>query len=129
MDWEVVYEDLKKLSWVILLILSLFSYFLFSPAQTLGTVIGGLLIITNFKIFQSSICKIFYKADFIRINKVSIILKYYIRLIAIGFVIFLLLMKGWVDPVGLAIGLSTLVISITILGISMAFKIKDEEAS
>ena len=129
MDWETVYKYWGFWNWTILLILSLFSYFLLSPAQTLGTVIGGLLIITNFKIFQSSICKIFYKADFIRINKTSIILKYYIRLIAIGFVIFLLLMKGWIDPVGLAIGLTTLVISITILGISMAFKIKDEEAS
>ena len=37
--------------------------------------------------------------------------------------------KEWIDPVGLAIGLSTMVIAITILGICMALKIKDEEAS
>ena len=129
MDWEVVYEDLKFWNWIILLILSLFSYFLLSPGQTLGTIIGGLLIITNFKIFQHSICKIFNNDEYIKINKTFIILKYYIRLITLGFVIYFLLMKGWIDPIGLALGLSTLVISITILGIGMALKIKDEETS
>jgi hypothetical protein len=129
MDWKVVYEDLKFRNWIILFILSLFSYILLSPEQTLGTIIGGLLIIANFRIFQHSICRIFKNTDLIRINKISIILKYYIRLIALGLIIFILLMKGWVDPIGLTLGLSTLVISITILGIGMAFKKEDEEAS
>lgn len=129
MNWDVVYKDLKFWNWITLLILSLFSYFLLSPGKTLGTIIGGLLIITNFNIFQHSICKIFKKADCIRINKASIIFKYYIRLITLGFIIFLLLMEEWIDPVGLALGLSTLVISITILGIGMALKIKNKEAS
>lgn len=128
MYWEIVYKDLKILNWIILLILSLSSYILLSPEQTLGTIIGGLLIITNFKVLQHSIRRIFNNTDFKKINKTSIILKYYIRLIILGFIIFLLLMKGWINPVGLAIGLSTLVISITILGIGMVLKTKNEEA-
>ena len=128
MYWEIVYKDLKFLNWITLLILSLLSYILLSPEQTLGTIIGGLLIITNFKVFQHSIRRIFNNTDFKKINKTSIILKYYIRLITLGFIIFLLLMKGWINPVGLAIGLSTLVISITILGIGMVLKTKNEEA-
>ena len=128
MYWEIVYKDLKILNWIILLILSLSSYILLSPEQTLGTIIGGLLIIANFNVFQHSIRRIFNSTDFKKINKTSIILKYYIRLITLGFIIFLLLMKGWINPVGLAIGLSTLVISITILGIGMVLKTKNEEA-
>lgn len=128
MYWEIVYKDLKFLNWITLLILSLLSYILLSPEQTLGTIIGGLLIITNFNVFQHSIRRIFNSTDFKKINKTSIILKYYIRLITLGFIIFLLLMKGWINPVGLAIGLSTLVISITILGIGMVLKTKNEEA-
>lgn len=128
MYWEIVYKDLKFLNWITLLILSLLSYILLSPEQTLGTIIGGLLIIANFNVFQHSIRRIFNSTDFKKINKTSIILKYYIRLITLGFIIFLLLMKGWINPVGLAIGLSTLVISITILGIGMVLKTKNEEA-
>ena len=128
MYWEIVYKDLKFLNWITLLILSLLSYILLSPEQTLGTIIGGLLIIANFNVFQHSIRRIFNSTDFKKINKTSIILKYYIRLIILGFIIFLLLMKGWINPVGLAIGLSTLVISITILGIGMVLKTKNEEA-
>ena len=128
MDWETTYKDLKSLNWIVLLILSLFSYFILSPDKALGTVIGGLLIIANFRFFQNSICKIFNKSEFIRINKITIILKYYIRLLILGFIIFFPIMKGWVDPIGLVIGLSTTVIAITVLGISMIFKIKDEEA-
>ena len=128
MYWEIVYKDLKFLNWITLLILSLLSYILLSPEQTLGTIIGGLLIIANFNVFQHSIRRIFNSTDFKKINKTSIILKYYIRLITLGFIIFLLLMRGWINPVGLAIGLSTLVISITILGIGMVLKTKNEEA-
>lgn len=129
MDWETVYKYWGFWNWTILFILSLFSYFLLSPKQTFGVIIGGLLIITNFKILQHSICKIFHNADSIRINKISIILKYYIRLLILGLVIFVMIMNGWIDPVGLAIGLSTVITAITVFGISTAFKIKDKEAS
>jgi len=129
MDWEIIYEELKARNWVILLILSSLSYFVLSPAQTLGTILGGLLIIANFKLLQHTIRKAFSSDGRFNAGKVSIIAKYYLRLLVLGIIIFVLIDKGWVDPIGLAIGLSTVVISISVLGISMAKKILKEEAS
>jgi hypothetical protein len=129
MNWETVYEDIKTKSWITLFILSSFSYFFLSYTQTLGTILGGLLIILNFRVFQRGIRKAFSPDKVLRTGKTSIILKYYFRLFVLAVILFILLWNGWVDPIGLAIGLSTVVISIVTLGISMAFKRSTREAS
>ncbi len=122
MDWEVIYEELKSKSWIVLLILASASYFMFSPTRTLGTIIGGLLIIANFQVFQHTIRKAFTPDAGPKSRKIAIIAKYYLRLLSLGIIIFVLMGKGWVDPVGLAMGLSTVVISISILGIRLAIR-------
>ena len=129
MDWDTIYEDLKVRNWVILLILSSLSYFLLSPTQTLGTIIGGFLVIANFKIFQHTLHEAFCSGGQLKTKRISIILKFYFRLLALGLIMAVLIVKEWVDPVGLAIGLSTVVIAITFLGVSMALKTKGKEAS
>ncbi|MFC1869279.1 ATP synthase subunit I [Thermodesulfobacteriota bacterium] len=129
MDWKIIYEDLKAQNWIILLILSSISYFLLSPSQTLGTILGGFLIIANFKVFQHTIRKAFSPDGLLMSKKISIIAKYYFRLLVLGAIIFVLINEGLVDPIGLAIGLSTVVISIVFTGISMAFNTFTKEAS
>jgi hypothetical protein len=129
MDWKIIYEELKVKNWITLLILSSAGYFLLSPGQTLGIITGGLLIIANFKVFQHTIRKAFFPDGLFKGRRISIIARYYIRLLVLGVIIFILIRKGWVDPVGLAIGLSTVVISIIALGIRMAMKIFAGEAS
>ena len=129
MDWNTIYEELKTRNWVILFVLSFISYLLLSPAQTLGTILGGGLIIANFEVFQHTIYKAFSPDGLLRARKLSIIAKYYFRLLAMGIIIFVLIRKEWVDPVGMAIGFSTVIISIVILGISMALKTLKREAS
>ncbi len=49
-------------------------------------------------------------------RKISIFLYYYFRLSVLGVVIFILLKHKLVHPVGLIIGLSTVVIAITVVG-------------
>jgi len=129
MDWDTIYEDLKLRNWIILLILSSLSYFLLSPAQTLGTIIGGFLVIANFNIFQHTLCEAFGNGDQLKTKRISIIFKFSFRLLALGLIMAVLIVKEWVEPVGLAIGLSTVVIAITFLGVSMALKTKGKEAS
>jgi hypothetical protein len=129
MDWKTVYEDLKVQNWIILLILSSISYFLLSPSRTLGTILGGFLIIANFKVFQHTIRNAFSPDGLLVSRKISIIAKYYFRLLVMGVIIFVLINKGLVDPVGLALGLSTVVISIVIFGIGMALNTFTKEAS
>ena len=128
MNWETIYEELKIIYWFVLLIFSSASYFLLSPSTTLGIILGGMLIIANFHIFQYSLSKAFNDREKIKGRRISIYFNYYFRLFALGVIIFMLLRNGHIDPVGLIIGLSTVVIAIAFLGVSMALKTKGGEA-
>jgi len=121
-DWEKVYGDLRKLNWLIVLIMASTSYFLMSASITLGVILGGLIIIANFSVFQRTVRAAFSSEGRMKMTKKSIIVKYYLRLLVLGTIIYILIKYGRVDPVGLAFGLSTVVISILILGISRALK-------
>lgn len=119
MDWEHVYRNLKYLNWVILLLLASISYFLMSNNFTTGVIIGGLMVIANFHVFQHTIRQGF-SADVSRTTKkISVIAKYYLRIAAMGILIYLSLSQKWIDPVGLTVGLSIVVIGIVSLGILM----------
>ncbi len=129
MDWEKTYKDLKKLNWFCLLIMSLVSFFLMSSSFTLGVILGGFIIIANFKVLQHTIRRGFSSQGAMNVSKFFIVVKYYLRLLALGAVICYLIKRGWVDPVGLAVGLSTVVISIVSFGIKSAFKTVTGEAT
>lgn len=128
MKWETIYEELKEKYWLVLFIFSSTSYFLLNPATTLGIIIGGILIITNFHIFQYTLSKAFENNGKLKKRRILIYLNYYFRLFALGVIIFVLLKIGHIDPVGLVIGLSTVVVAIAFLGVSIALKTKGGEA-
>lgn len=93
-----------------------------SPACTLGIILGGLIIIANFNVLQHTILRGFFSEGGLGIRKASIIAKYYLRLAATGVIIFILIGQKWVHPVGLAAGLSIVVVSIVFLGIHLIWK-------
>jgi small-conductance mechanosensitive channel len=129
MDWEHVYRNLKYLNWLILLLLASASCFVMSPAFTAGIIIGGLMVIVNFHALQHTIRQGFSPDDTRKTGKVSVIAKYYLRLAALGIVIYLSLSQKWVDPVGLTVGLSIVVIGIVSLGIQMIRKTFSKETA
>jgi len=128
MDWKILYSTLKTVNWLILLTLSLLSYFFMSSPWTLGVILGGLITIANFSLLQHTIKGVFSSGTIEKTVKVTIVAKYYFRLLALGVILFILITRGWVDPVGLAVGLSTVVFSIVGVGIRMAFKTTTREA-
>ncbi len=123
MEWETFYEDLKKKYWIIFLFISSLSFFTLSPSHTLGVIAGGMASIANFMFLQHTFKKAFGTDFRCKVRKVSIFLYYYFRLLALGLIIFFLLKHKLVHPVGLVIGLSTIVIAITVVGIIMAIRI------
>ena len=129
MDWEIVYKDLRKLNWIVLLILSSFSHLMMSPSLTIGVILGGFIIIANFRIFQHTIRRAFSSEGVMTVSKIMVILKYYFRLLAMGVILYVLITKGWVDPIGLVIGLSTVVISIVSFGINRTLRTYIREAT
>lgn len=122
MDWGDTFKVLKTLNWIILLVLSSTSYFLMGNAFTAGIILGGFLIIANFTLLQHTITKGFRSDGVFEANKGTVIGKYYLRLAALGVLIYLLISRRWVNPVGLAVGLSVVVASIVTLGILRLFK-------
>ena len=129
MDWEKIYKDLRLRNWIILLLFSSISFFLMDNSLTLGIILGGLIITLNFRLFQNTIRGAFSPQGIMKGVKIIIILKYYFRLLTLGIIIYLFIVKGGIDPVGLAIGLSTVVISIVSLGITRALRAHTGEAT
>jgi hypothetical protein len=128
MDWKILHRMLITVNWLVLLVLSLLSFFFMSSAWTMGVILGGLITIANFNILQRTIRRVFSPQVMEKTAKVTIVTKYYFRLLALGAILFVLITKGLVDPVGLAVGLSTVVLSIVGLGIRLALKAGTREA-
>jgi hypothetical protein len=129
MEWKATYRDLKAYSWIILLILAAASALFLSVGHTLGIIFGGLVIIANFNVLQHTIRGAFSDEGQMVKRRAAIIAKYYFRILGLGFIIFFLLSKAWIHPVGLAVGLSTVVISIFCYGIKRAVTTTTSEAA
>lgn len=127
-DWDRTYEDLKRRNWIILLIISLLGYFFMSHSMTFGVISGGFIAIANFAFLQSIIRRAFQFDEIIKAKRIFLVVKSFFRLLILGVIIYILITRGWVDPIGLTIGLSTIVFSIVSYGISRAWKSRTEGA-
>ena len=76
----------------------------------MGLLLGGLIVTVNFHLLSRTLKKALTPPILISHNVV--IAKYYIRFIISGIVIFVLIAKNIVDPIGLILGLSVVVVSI-----------------
>ena len=117
MEWDSLYKKLKILNLEILLVLTSVSFFIMSHAFTAGIVIGGLIALASFHMLQGTIRKGFAPERIQTRKKTSIISKFLLRFGAIGALIYLVISREWVQPVGLVVGLSIVVIGIFILGL------------
>ena len=129
MEWEKIHDDLKIKIWIVLFILSSSGYIFLTPKQTLSIIIGGLIVIVNFKFFEDTLKKAFGNNLLLVSKKTAVFVKIYFRLFALGLIIALLLKFEMVDPTGLAIGLSTVVMAIVLFAVFLALKSKSREAS
>ncbi len=128
MDWEKLVKQLRAQNWIILMILGIASFFLMSSTFTLGIILGGLIIIANFNVLQHTIRSSFSPDGVMKNNKLAIVAKYYFRLAILAVIIYILITNGWVNPIGLAIGLSIVVFSIVSIGIRAVWKTSSGEA-
>ena len=128
MDWKSLQKHLRMLHWVILLVLSSASSLLMPAPFATGVILGGLIAVANFQLLQHTVRGAFLPQGNMKKGKFSIIVKYYLRLFALGVIIYILIAKSFVDPIGFAVGISTIVLSIIGLGINMAMKTKTGEA-
>jgi hypothetical protein len=97
-------------NWVLFVVFSLGGWLLATPGFTRGVFFGGLLVTVNFHLLARTIKKALTPPYLSSHNVV--LAKYYMRFIASGVIIFILITGHFVHPLGLIVGLSVVVASI-----------------
>jgi len=126
---ETQQRILKLVLWGnwLLLALSGLAGFIFAPLDFTGGIIaGGLIVTINFHMLYRTLKKSLTPPHLASHNVVLV--KYYIRFIVSGLVIFLLISGGYVHPLGLFVGLSVVVASIMFATLSEIKKLIFKEA-
>jgi hypothetical protein len=99
----------------------------FAPLDfALGIFCGGVIVTVNFHLLARTLQRALTPPHLASHN--AVLAKYYLRFIVSGFVIFLLIAGGVVNPLGLVIGLSIVVMSIILATIREVKKIIFKEA-
>ncbi|MEE9121127.1 MAG: ATP synthase subunit I [Syntrophobacteria bacterium] len=119
---EALLKRIEQFNWVLLALLATGSFVFFSRKFALGVLVGGILAIANFYLMKRSLLK---ALDPQRKGKTRFVylLKYYLRFAALGLIIALLVIKGWVSPFGMLLGLSIIVLGIALVGVEQARKL------
>lgn len=99
-------------NWIILLALVLLSLFWQSLPVTMGVLSGGVLVIINYRWLGRSLFKVISNPQ--QGAEKGFKRNYLFRLVFIASSIYLLLVRGGVHPIALAVGLSVVVINIAI---------------
>ena len=99
-------------NWVLLVSISLLGLLAASPAFARGLIFGGLIVTINFHLLARTLNKALQPRRLASPN--IILVKYYIRFVISGVIIFFLIRQQVVNPIGLFVGLSVVVASITL---------------
>ena len=115
-----------RANWILFVITSGVGFFIFTPAFAGGILCGGLLVTDNFHLLARTLKRALTPPNLTSHNVV--IAKYFLRFIASGFVIFILIAGHFVNPLGLIIGLSVVVFSIMLATLCELKKLIFKEA-
>jgi len=111
-------------NWVLLTVAGLLGFLVSPPEFAWGIVGGGLIVTINFHLLYRTLKKALTPPHLTSHNVV--IAKYYVRFIASGFILFVLISGHYVNPLGLFIGLSVVVVSIVMAAMMEATKLFKE---
>ncbi len=113
-------------NWVLLALAGMLGFALASPAFAKGILFGGLIVTVNFHLLARTLKRSLKPPHLASPN--VIIAKYYIRFIVSGIIIFLLITQQVVNPLGLVVGLSIVVLSMMSAAVLEMTKLKVKEA-
>lgn len=115
-----------RANWVLLAGATAAGAALAAPDFALGILCGGLIVTVNFYLLARTLRRALTPPHLASHN--AVIAKYYLRFLGSAFIIFLLIAGGVVNPLGLVIGLSVVVVSIILATIREVKKIIFKEA-
>ncbi|WP_300668807.1 ATP synthase subunit I [Desulfoluna sp.] len=115
-----------RANWVILALAAVLGPIIFSADVALGVTCGGLIVTINFHLLSRTLEKGLRPTHLSSGN--VILAKYYVRFLISAVIIFFLISKHLVDPLGLILGLSVVVVSVTLATVCELMKLIFREA-
>jgi hypothetical protein len=107
-------------NWILLVVLAVGGFLLRTWDFGWGVLAGGLIVSVNFHFLYRTLKK---SLDPLKLSRPGIILgKYYIRFLISALIIYVLISEHYVEPLGLILGLSVIVISLLI---GLAYEVKE----
>ncbi len=103
---------ITRANWILLFTVSILGFVLLPLDFAQGILFGGLIVSINFHLLSRTLKSALTPPHLSSLS--NVLAKYYLRFIVSGFIIFMLISGHYVDPLGLFIGLSVVVVSITI---------------
>jgi hypothetical protein len=103
-------------NWLLLIVVSTAGLVCFPFAVAMGIFSGGLIVTINFFLLNRTLKKAFRPPHIMSIR--GPLIKYYIRFIISGIIIFILIRTNSVDPIGLVVGLSVVVASMMLAALN-----------
>ena len=110
-------DQVRLRNWILLGTMVLASLVFWDLKVTLGVAAGGALVTTNFRLLHRILKRHFQPEG--RASTASVLVGYYLRFAATGVIILLLLKYRLVHPIGLLIGLSVIVLTLTLTAFSL----------
>ena len=114
-DLQKLIDFITRSNWLILLMGGTIGLMMTPIKFALGIILGGLIVAINFHLLKWTLKKMFHPDTVSERGRSivgNVLVKYYIRFAISGFLIFLLISKNIVHPVGLLAGLSVVVASV-----------------
>ncbi len=122
-----LFKFVMRTNWILFFFASMIGFFLMPSDFARGIVFGGLIVTINFHLLYRTLKKAFSPPHLASIR--AILGKYYMRFIVSGLIIFVLISEHFVDPLGLFVGLSVVVASITLATFCELTKLIFKEAT
>ena len=113
-------------NWILLGVVGIAGLMTTALDFALGMIAGGLIATVNFHLLYRTLKKSLTPPHIASHN--AVLVKYYIRFISSGIILFILISGGYVEPLALFIGLSIVVASIMLGTIREFTKLRSKEA-
>jgi len=107
---ERILKFVTRTNWILFSVASIVALIISPPNFAMGIIFGGLIVTINFHLLYRTLKKALAPPHLASLWVV--LSKYYIRFIVSALIIFVLISRHYVDPIGLFIGLSVVVVSI-----------------
>jgi len=109
---------LRRIEWtsaILLAVLSIAAWALFSIRDGIGVLLGGGIVIMSFQVLKWQLRKAFLSPGALP-SKGGLFASYYLRFLGTLFLVFVVFHYGWADPIAFLVGLSVVVLGIVLVG-------------